>query len=77
MTPEQEVKMKDALGNGSYWPKFTDDAEVNYEVDRKLYDEEPPMPPWNEISLAEKALYLEEAQFHRRRLKRSASHDHE
>ncbi len=48
MTPEQETKMKEALGDGSDWPKFTDDAEVNYE------------PPWNEAGLAGQALYLEE-----------------
>lgn len=62
MTQEQEAKMKEALGDGSDWPKFTDDAEVNYEVDRKVSD--PTMPPWNEASLAEKALYLEEIELH-------------
>ena len=72
MTPEQEVKMKKALGDGSDWPEFTDDAEVNYEIDRRIsgLDKEfDHMPPWDEASLAEKALYLEEIQMHKNRQK--------
>lgn len=64
MTPEQEKLMAWALGDDADWPKFTDDAEVNYEIDRRTEiltdDPIPTMPPWNEASLAEKAIYLEE-----------------
>ncbi len=33
LTTEQLQKLTDAIGNGSDWPKFTDDPKVNYAVD--------------------------------------------
>lgn len=63
MTPEQQQKFKDAIGDGSDWPKFTDDAEVNYEVDRHESDKS--MPTWSEATDADKALYLEEIELFR------------
>ena len=38
ITPEQETKLKDALGDGSDWPKATDDPFVNYLVDWLVSD---------------------------------------
>ncbi len=67
MTPEQEEKLKKALGDGSVYPDITDDPEVNYEIDRKVAD--PEMPPWSEASEDMKHLYQEEVKEVKRRIK--------
>lgn len=60
MTPEQEKKMADALGDGSDLPSLTNDPEVNYEIDRKVCDES--MVPWNETTQEDRDDYIEEVE---------------
>lgn len=64
MTEEQNVKFACVLAQArGTWPPLTDDPEINYEVDRHLGDEDPPLPPWNDADKATKAMYREEASF--------------
>lgn len=33
LTPEQVLEFKEAIGDGSYWPKATSDPRVNWAID--------------------------------------------
>ncbi len=59
MTPEQEKKLAEAIGDGSNFPSITDDPEVNYEVDRKVkrimgFDQD---VPWSQLNDDLKKVY--------------------
>lgn len=61
MTPEQKKKFDEAIKDyKKTWPKLTDDAEVNYEVDRFMETDEEPQPPWAEANEVVKQVYIEE-----------------
>ncbi len=63
MTNEQLKKFFAAIGNGT---KMTDDPEVNYEIDRLIFDEidrhnfDEGGPPWNELSKELQDEYINE-----------------
>ena len=46
LTTEQLRKVVDAIGDGSNWPRATDDPKVNHAVDcivaDEIHDEQPP-----------------------------------
>ena len=48
LTAEQIEKVRDAIGDGSTWPKHTDDPRVNYAVDCLVSYEDKP-PPYVEV----------------------------
>ena len=57
LTEEQERMVVEAIGDGSDWPKFTADPQVNHAVDMKVCGEE----PWDQMTEEIKKLYREAA----------------
>ena len=56
LTENQKKTVLEAIGDGTDWPKFTNDPEVNCAVDVAVCD----MKPWDELSKEEKETYKEE-----------------
>jgi len=56
LTETQQQMVRDAIGNGSTFPKFTFDPRVNHAVDVIVNNER----LWDELSKDEQALYFEE-----------------
>lgn len=59
LTPEQEQRVKDAIGDGTDWPKATGDPQVNHRVDQLVSD--PTLPDWELLLDEQRDLYEEEA----------------
>jgi len=65
VTKEQELKFWDALGDGSGWPKMTDDPEVNFVVDWFVADKDDwdfSYTTWDELPEEDKIVYRYEAE---------------
>ena len=56
LSEEQVQKVKDAIGEGNYWPKHTDDPYVNFVVDCLISFEWSEKPSFEELG----HLYVEE-----------------
>lgn len=66
MSPEQKEKMLKAIGDHTLWPTLTDDAEINYEIDRAISEAlrgKVITPPWSEAPPEVRAIYFEELVF--------------
>ena len=48
LTTEQLRKLVDAIGDGSDWPKATDDPKVNYAVDCIVVEDDHEEPTYDE-----------------------------
>ena len=65
LTTKQLRKLIEALGDGSNWPKMTDDPQINYAVDCILHTDGQ-CPPLNDndydgIPLYDEQIYINEA----------------
>jgi len=58
LTKKQEKLVKEVIGDGTDFPKFTNDPYVNHRVDMLVCD----CPPWEELSKEEQDLYFEEVE---------------
>jgi len=59
LSQEQRQMVREAIGDGSDFPKFTRDPLVNHKADMIVCD----VPPWEELSKEEQNLYYEEVAY--------------
>ncbi len=58
LTEEQERMVVEAIGDGSDWPRFTADPQVNCAVDVKVCG----MKPWDQLTEETRFSYIQEAE---------------
>ena len=58
LTEAQKQMVKDAIGDGSSRPKFTNDPMVNAEIDHILDPKD--NPSWNRLSPRQRKIYQDE-----------------
>lgn len=57
LTENQKKMVIEAIGDGSDWPKMTDDPQVNHAVDVVVCDAK----SWEQLTVEEKVHYIVEA----------------
>ncbi len=58
LTKDQKKMVTEAIGDGSDWPKMTDDPQVNCAVDVVVCDTK----PWEQLTEEVKGHYIEEVE---------------
>jgi len=61
LSKNQLKKAKEAIGDGSDWPKITSDPMVNHKVDQLVSDKT--LPDWENLPEETKQQYEEEVKF--------------